>query len=383
MRRNISEGSSHRVKEDGSDASGNKRLLEELSVVYDALNSSVSGVIITNLDSRITYVNSAFLKTFEYSDKAQVLGKNGAALFAKGKAEESSGIQTFVDKTGGEVEEFIVQRSDGSIFPVEVSSSNVTDHRGNIVGRMASFVDITERRRTEQELRKVNEELKNFLSAVSHDLRQPILVVQGFADLLARKYDDKLDDKGREYLDHIKKSTARMASLASALMTLARIGHVVPIYKSIASAEIVQDAVVNLQQVMQSKGGEIVIGDDLPSIYCDAERIYQVFENLIANAIKFSCDNARPKVMVGYESDSDFHQFFVKDNGIGIDHKYHQKIFEMFSRLKEVNDEQGTGLGLAIVERIVNGHGGKVWVQSEKSKGATFFFSLPKRSSSS
>ncbi len=107
--------------------------------------------------------------------------------------------------------------------------------------------------------------------------------------------------------------------------------------------------------------------------------IYQVFENLLVNAIKFTAGAKDPKIEIGYEDMGDSHKFYVRDNGIGIDPKHHRKIFEMFHRLKEIQDEEGTGLGLTIVDRIVNSHGGKVWVESEKDKGATFYFILPKK----
>jgi signal transduction histidine kinase len=121
-----------------------------------------------------------------------------------------------------------------------------------------------------------------------------------------------------------------------------------------------------------------VVRENLPAIYCDARRIYHVFENLVVNAVKFTSGNKRPKIEIGCKDSGEFHEFYVKDNGIGIDSKYHQKIFEMFQRLKQTEDEEGTGLGLAIVDRIVKNHGGKVWVESEKGSGATFHFTLPK-----
>ena len=144
------------------------------------------------------------------------------------------------------------------------------------------------------------------------------------------------------------------------------------------SAEIIKDITTNLQDRLQEKGIEFVVAQNLPTIYCDRERIYQVFENLTLNAIKFILNTDNPKIEIIYEDKGEFHQFEVRDNGIGIDRKYHKKIFEMFHRLKEIEDEEGTGLGLAIVDRIVSNHCGKVWVDSEKGKGATFYFIVPK-----
>ena len=123
------------------------------------------------------------------------------------------------------------------------------------------------------------------------------------------------------------------------------------------------------------------MADDLPTISCDEEKMYQVFDNLLTNAIKFVGDTENPEIEIGYEDKGEFHQFSAGDNGIGIDPKYHQKIFEMYQRLKQIEDEEGAGLGLPIVDRIIREHGGKVWVESEKGKGATFYFTLPKTSS--
>ena len=150
-----------------------KRIQEELSVVYDALNSSVNGVIIANPEGRITYVNRAFLKIFEYGDKDEVLGKNAAGLFAADDVRKFSDVQTIIDETRGETDEFEAQRKDGTTFCVEVSSSNVTDHTGRILGRMASFVDISDRK-------QVEEELRNFVRIVSHDLKTPSWPYKGF-----------------------------------------------------------------------------------------------------------------------------------------------------------------------------------------------------------
>jgi len=134
----------------------------------------------------------------------------------------------------------------------------------------------------------------------------------------------------------------------------------------------------DLQGRVKEKGIELIVAHNLPTISCDGQRIYQVFQNLLVNAIKFMGDTESPQIEIGYADMGDFHQFSVRDNGIGIDPKYHRRIFEIFHRLKKIEDEEGTGLGLAIVDRIVSNHYGKVWVESEKGKGATFYFTLPK-----
>jgi signal transduction histidine kinase len=238
--------------------------------------------------------------------------------------------------------------------------------------------EIEERQRAEEALRKAHEELKSFLDVVVHDLKNPILGIQGFSALLLKHYQEKLGKRGRKYIDQIETSARQMARLVSDLLSLSRIGQVAPDVKCVPSGEIVKKLSGSLKNRLRENRIELVVKNNLPTISCDANRIYQVFENLLVNAVKFTRGTKKPKIEIGCKDAGDFHEFYVKDNGIGIDPKYHQKIFEMFQRLKQTEDEEGTGLGLAIVDRIVKSHGGKVWVESEKGGGATFHFTLPK-----
>jgi PAS domain S-box-containing protein len=245
---------------------------------------------------------------------------------------------------------------------------------------LGNIVDISRQKYAEEELRKTNEELKNFVDVVSHDLKTPIIAIQGFSARLRKTYQEKMGDKGRQYLSQIETSARRMEALVSDLLELSRIGRVVSTFSDVSSMEIVENVTAGLQDRLKDRGIKLAVAESLPTIHCDGERIYQVFENLIVNAIKFIGDSENPKIEIGYEDKGAFHQFDVRDNGVGIDPKWHRKVFEIFRRLKEIEDQEGTGLGLAIVYRIVSNHGGKVWVASEKGKGATFYFTLPKKS---
>jgi len=240
--------------------------------------------------------------------------------------------------------------------------------------------EINERKRAEEALRKAHEELKGFLDVVAHDLKNPILGIQGFSVLLLKNYQEKLGDKGRKYINQIEANARQMGRLVSDLLSLSRIGQMPPHLRHVPSGEIVKKLSTSLQDRLHKYGIELVVRENLPTIYCDATRIYQVFENLLVNAVKFTGGNKKPRIEIGCRDRGDSYQFYVKDNGIGIDPKYHGRIFEMFQRLKQTEDEEGTGLGLAIVDKIVKNHGGKVWVESEKGGGATFHFTLPKAS---
>ncbi|MFO7985964.1 MAG: ATP-binding protein, partial [Desulfatiglandaceae bacterium] len=243
--------------------------------------------------------------------------------------------------------------------------------------------DITERVRLREELRKKNKELENFVYIVSHDLKSPIVSIQGFSSMLLDEYREKLGEEGGRYLERIRANASRMEVLISDLLALSRVGRVVGAFKDVSSLDIVTRVCNSLKSRIEEKRVEVFITDDLPVIHCDANRIYQVFENLVVNAIKFTGDTEKPKIEIGYEERGESHYFYVRDNGIGIDPEYHGKIFEIFYKRNEIDDPEGTGFGLVIVKRIVNNHGGKVWVESEKRKGATFYFTLPGQSGQS
>jgi len=244
---------------------------------------------------------------------------------------------------------------------------------------LGNVVDVTEQRRMKEELRKTNEELQDFVHVVSHDLKTPVISIYGFSDRLLKNYAEKLDDKGKKYLKTIMSSAKRMETLVSDLLSISRIGRMVPKIEKHPSADIVDEVVSDLgARLKENEGLDLVVKEGLPTISCDRERLYQVFQNLIVNAIKFTRTSDAPRIEVGHEDKAHAHQFHVRDNGIGIDPQDHQKIFEKFERLEEKEDEEGTGLGLSIAERIVKSHGGKIWVESEKGKGATFYFTLPK-----
>jgi len=240
--------------------------------------------------------------------------------------------------------------------------------------------EIEERKRAEKELQEMNDEVKDFVRAVSHDLKNPIISVQGFSSRLLKHFGNELGKNGRAYVDHILANARRMERLVSDLLTLSMIGRLVPDLQDVSCEEIVREVFSSLESRINDKGVRVVIPENLPRLFCDRIRIYQVFENLISNAIKFVGDVKDPRVEIGYRDEGILHRFSVKDNGIGIAPESHQAIFEKFCRLKEVKDEEGTGLGLPIVEKILERFGGEVWVDSEKGKGAAFHFTLPKTS---
>jgi signal transduction histidine kinase len=238
--------------------------------------------------------------------------------------------------------------------------------------------EVTEREAAERACLTVNEELNNFIKTVSHDLKAPIIAIQGFSNRLLKTNGKRLDEKSKESLEHIRASADRMESLVLDLLHLFQVGEADCRLRDVAVEGIVTEVIASLADVIDEFGIRVHVVDNLPEICCDEVRIFQVFENLITNAIKFAKDTPSPTIEIGYADKGNLHEFHVRDNGIGIDPKHHREIFEMFRQLKEIKDSKGTGLGLTIVQRIVNRHGGKVWVDSRKGEGATFYFTVPK-----
>jgi len=352
--------------------------LRESEKKYSTLvENSLTGIYIDQ-DEKIVFANNRFAEIYRYP-KGKLIGietwrlvhPDDRSMTKQMRARRLSG-----EDAQSEYEARGLTKDGETIWITRRNARIEYKGRPAILGNV---VDITEQKRAEAELRKTNEELKNFVSVVSHDLKTPVIAIHGFASRLLKHYQEKLEDKGSRQLEQIIVSACRMELLVSDLLTLSRIGRIVPTFEHVASSEIVRNVISGIQNRIKEKGIEVVVADNLPTIYCDGERIYQVFENLLVNATKFTADIKKPKIEIGYKDGGDPHLFYVRDNGIGIDPEHHLRIFEMFHRLKLKEDEEGTGLGLAIVDRIIKNHGGKVWVESEKDKGATFYFTVPKR----
>lgn len=231
-----------------------------------------------------------------------------------------------------------------------------------------------------KELEKVNRELEDFTYTVSHDLKEPLRSIASFSHFVQEDYKDKLDDEGRDYLQRIVKASARMKHLIDDLLTLSRVGRVRNPFEDVPSTDIVSETLFSLSRQTEEKGVEIKVQEGLPVIHCDRILMQQVFLNLLSNAVKFG-NQEHPVVEIGCDTLPDEYRFLVRDNGIGIDGRYHEKIFEIFERLNRKEDYEGTGAGLTIVKKVVEEHHGKVWVESRLGEGSTFYFTIPRATS--
>lgn len=352
---------------------------ETLRRLLIALWNSNDAITLQDFEGNIDAWNRGAERTYGYTE-AEALNMNIQQIIPEDKKEETLAFIRSLQE-GGDTASCETKRitKDGQILDVWLTVTPLKDDMGKPVAVATTERDITERKRTEEKMRRTNEELNDFISVVSHELKTPIIAINGFADLLFQQYGARLDDKGREYLNQVRASASRMEALVTDLLTLGQIGHVPLRLKQISSDDLIRSVVSNLQAWTQERNIKVILADGFPSVYCDPGRLREVFENLLVNAIKYMGGASSPRIEIGWEDREECIQFYVRDNGIGISPQHQMSIFERFHRLADPHDIEGTGLGLAIVKRIIDIHGGKIWVESEKGKGSVFFFTLPKR----
>jgi PAS domain S-box-containing protein len=267
---------------------------------------------------------------------------------------------------------------DGRLVVLETSGVPVFDSGGHLRGYRGIDRDITERKQAAEAIEAKNRELESFVYTASHDLRTPLVSIEGFAKLLAEGYADRLDADGKEYLWRLRDSAGAMDSLLSDLLELSRVTRTEEPRQTVRVAEIVMQATQQLAQAIEESAAEIVMPDDLPTVCASPTRLRQIFTNLISNAVKFSREGVAPRVEIAWEKAENGCRFLVKDNGIGIETQFGEQVFDIFTRLKE-KDVAGSGVGLAIVKRIVAGQGGEVGLDSRPGGGTTVWFTLPDR----
>jgi len=244
--------------------------------------------------------------------------------------------------------------------------------------------DVTEKKNHQKELETVNkdlekknEELQNFVSIVTHDLKSPLYILQDFISILLHDHKSQFREDALYYLERIKKNAETMERLIIDLLEFSQIEATKDDYQIYPIIQIVQRAVDELGPIIKEKNIHLTLAKNFPSAFCNPNRILQVCTNLISNAIKFMDPEREGIIEIGYFEKNTEYEIFVKDNGIGIEEEHHEKIFSIFQRLKELKEVEGNGIGLAIVKKIVEKHGGKIWVNSQKGKGSTFYFTLP------
>jgi PAS domain S-box-containing protein len=347
------------------------------------LDSVVDAVVTADPAGRVIYLNQAGRKMLGWRP-AEVIGRDivevvspqifGTDDAARVKAQAVDGRT----RTG----EFIVQNRDGRSIPVFASKAPVFDAQGNLTAIVCALRDISERKQAEDDLKayaanlkRSNEDLERFAYVASHDLQEPLRMVILFSQLLEQKYKERLDTDADEYIQYIVDGGKRMRDLVNDLLDYARVTSKGNAFEPTDMNEVVQEALRNLAVSIQESSATVDSGV-LPTVMADRPQMILVLQNLLSNAIKFR-KGPGPGILIGAELQGRKWVFAVRDDGIGIDPEFHDRIFEIFQRLHARTEYTGTGVGLTICKRIIERHGGRIWVESEPGKGSTFFFTIP------
>lgn len=271
---------------------------------------------------------------------------------------------------------FIVRESCGAVLRANAGAERTPGPRAD------THVIRREMERQTRQLVAMNEEMEELLYVASHDLRSPLVTIQGFTSALERKYTQSLDQRGKDYLRRIRHSVDSMGELIDTLLTLSRTQSQPLNLQLIPARQIVARVLQDLEGPIKERKVNVRLPHLMPTVLADEIALYQIFMNLIGNALKFVGDQPYPSIFISYRSRLDEHEFSVRDNGVGISPEHHHEIFQAFRRLDDMPSD-GSGIGLTIVKRMVLRHGGRIWVESEKGAGATFRFTLPRRESQS
>ncbi len=348
--------------------------LREASVYNRRLiEASLDPLVTISAEGKITDVNVATERVTGHS-REEIIGTDFADYFTDPEKARLGYEQVF---RVGSVKnyELAIRHKKGWLTPVIYNASVYRDGSGKVVGIFAAARDITDRKRAEEELIRSNQDLQQFAYVASHDLQEPLRNVASCLQMLQKKYSNELDAQADQYIEYAVEGSVRMKDLILDLLAYSHIGTRAKPYEPTDCEQILAEAVKNLRSAV-TETRAVITHDPLPTLPADGTQLLQVFQNLVGNAIKFRRDQP-PQIHVAAVKNKNEWVFSIKDNGIGIESQYMDKIFVIFQRLNKRREYEGTGMGLAIVKKVVERHDGRVWVESEPGEGTTFYFSIP------
>jgi len=351
--------------------------MEKLNLFLDA--APIAVVMMDHL-GKIVLANAQTERLFGFREE-ELMGQSLETLIPAGlpSPDAADGVR-FLHPSHAAARELFGRRKDCSQFPIEIGLNPVQTAEG--VRTITSIIDITQRRKAEsdlmhrtEELARSNRDLEQFAYVASHDLHEPLRAVAGSVELLQRRYTGKLDAKADEFITHAVDGAARMQRLIDDLLAFSRVGSRGGEFRRIAAQSSLDDALKNLRRAIQESKAEITT-DLLPELVADPVQLTMLFQNLVGNAIKFHGEQA-PRIFISSRCENSQCVIAVRDQGIGIDPKYFDRIFNIFQRLHTRREFAGTGVGLAICKRIMERHRGSIWVESVPGEGTTFFCRFP------
>jgi len=366
------------------DVSERKRAERAALLLSAIVDSSDDAIISKDLNGIITSWNKSAERIFGYT-AAEAIGQPVAMLLIPADRQDEEPEILARLRRGERVEHFETKRKrkDGTLLDISLTISPVRDPNGTIIGASKVARDISPQIRNQQELTQANvsltrsnADLEQFAYSASHDLQEPLRMVSAYSEMLRRKFGDRLGPNGDEYIGFIVEGANRMEQLLRDLRAYTQTSLATDGPSPVVSSETaIQRTITSLRAGIDESGAEITF-DSLPSVRMHEFQLEQLFQNIIGNAIRYR-SSERPKIHAGAEPEGDTWRFFVRDNGIGIDPEYKEQIFGIFKRLHTSSEYPGTGMGLAICQRIVERSGGRIWVESQRGRGSTFFFTLP------
>jgi len=349
------------------------------------LEAAPDAMVVVNVAGEIVLLNVRAEKEFGYS-RDELLGQKVKNIIPEGFAERiiadgtRSAAAALAQQIGTGIE-LIGRRKDGSKFPIEIMLSPLESTEGILV--TAAIRDISVRKnsdehlvKTVKELKRSNDELQQFAYVSSHDLQEPLRMVSSYTQLLAVRYKGRLDSDADEFIAFAVDGCNRMQGLIQDLLAYSRAGSNGKALSETSGEDALQAALTNLRAAMEQSGA-VVTHDSLPVIKTDETQLTQIFQNLVGNAIKYRRAES-PQVHISASKNGGNEWIFsVRDNGLGIDPQYFDRIFVLFQRLHGRDEFEGTGIGLAICKKLLERLGGRIWVESQPEKGSTFYFALP------
>ena len=377
-------------------------LSEAERIVGDILATMGDALVITDLHGKVLQVNLEFETMTGFSRKEAVGVEFPYPWLLE---EEMSRFVLWIAelRTKNYLHDFDMYwlTKDKRKLAVSLNTTLLRNNRGEPIAMLNIARDISERKRLAEELEartkqietlyqetlsksleieRRNKELDDFAYVVSHDLKEPLVTIEGYGKILYKDFEEKLGSTGLEYLNSVITAANRMKKFIDDLLALTRLTRVTESFRPTSIGALLDEIQRDFEFTLRERNVQLIIENTMPVIQCNESQMKLLFQNLLSNALKFN-DKSSPKVVIGYHEEPKDDRFFVRDNGIGIEEEYFEKIFGIFQRLHRSEEYSGTGVGLTIAKKIIDVHKGKIWIESKIGKGTTVHFSIPKSKS--